>query len=251
MNDFAAPPALANCTGDTSGTHMTKRTALLAGASGLVGGHCLQQLLADDRYERVIVLVRRQMSASAFHPKLVQRVINFDLIPRLPDFPAADDVFCSLGTTINKARTREEFYKVDFTYVHELAKRAAERGAKQFLLVSSLGASARSRVFYSRVKGELEQALRSLSFQGLQVFRPALLVGERTEERFGERMGTILFRALSPVMLGRLRRYRPIPAQTVARAMIRIAHQELHGVNVFESDRITLIGSGDKSKQRR
>ncbi|MCE7933468.1 MAG: oxidoreductase [Chlorobi bacterium CHB2] len=222
---------------------MTKRTALLAGASGLVGGHCLQQLLADDRYERVIVLVRRQLSASAFHPKLVQRVINFDLIPRLPDFPAADDVFCTLGTTIHKARTRDQFYKVDFTYVHELAKRSAECGAAQFLLVSSVGASARSRVFYSKVKGEIEQALRSLRFEGLQVFRPSFLVGERTEERFAERMGTMLFRVLSPLMAGRFRRYRPVAAQTVARAMIQIAHQELHGVNVFESDKIALIGA--------
>ena len=230
---------------------MTKRTALLVGASGLVGGHCLQQLLADDRYERVIVLVRRQLSAAAFHPKLVQRVINFDLIPRLPDFPASDHVFCTLGTTIHKARTRDQFYKVDFTYVHELAKRAVEGGATKFLLVSSIGASARSRVFYSRVKGEVEQALRGLPYQGLQVFRPSFLTGERTEERFGERMGTILFRALSPLMFGGLRRYRPIAAQTVAQAMIWIANQELHGVNVFESDRITLIGSEEQRRQRR
>lgn len=228
---------------------MTKRTALLAGASGLVGGHCLQQLLADDRYDRVIILVRRQMPASMFHPKLVQRVINFDLIPRLLDFPAADDVFCALGTTIHKARTRDQFYKVDFTYVHELAKRSVERGASQFLLVSSIGASARSRVFYSRVKGEIEQALRNLPFEGLQVFRPSFLIGERTEERFGERMGTLLFRALSPLMLGALRRYRPIAAQTVAQAMLRIAHQELHGVNVFESDRIVLIGGEHQNRR--
>lgn len=230
---------------------MTKRTALLAGASGLVGAHCLQQLLADDRYERVIVLVRRQLSASAFHPKLVQRVINFDLIPRLPDFPTADDVFCTLGTTIHKARTRGEFYKVDFTYVHELAKRSAERGATQFLLVSSIGASARSRVFYSRVKGEIEQALRSLPFEGLQVFRPSFLIGERMEERFGERMGVLLFRALSPLMFRGLRRYRPITAQMVAQAMVRVAQQELHGVNVFESDRIVLIGGNHRSQSNR
>src|SRR2546422_227594 len=136
-------------------THVARRTALLAGATGLVGGHVLRLLLADESYQKITVLSRRGLPVTS--PKLQQRLIDFDHLADL-DVPRVDDVFCCLGTTIKKAGSQEAFRKVDFGYVEALARIAARAGAKQFLLVSAIGADAKSRVFYSRVKGETEAA---------------------------------------------------------------------------------------------
>lgn len=214
----------------------TRRKALLAGASGLVGGFCLTELLADPDFDRVVIFLRRELPLS--HPKLRQQVIDFNRVSELTDFPEVDDVFCCLGTTIKKAGTQEAFYRVDFSYVHELARMASLHRARQFLLVSALGAQADSRIFYNRVKGKVEEAVKQLPFVGVQIFRPSFLVGKRKEDRPGERLGMIIFRALSFLMLGPLRKYRPIHAQRVARAMVTLAHQEPKGFNIFESNQI-------------
>ncbi len=121
------------------------RTALILGASGLIGGHCLDLLLRDEAYDQVIVLVRKRLPKN--HPKLTQHEVNFDRISEHTNLLKADDIFCCLGTTIKKAGSQEAFRKVDFTYAHEAAKLAAANGATQFLLVSSLGADAKSSVF--------------------------------------------------------------------------------------------------------
>jgi uncharacterized protein YbjT (DUF2867 family) len=214
------------------------RIALVAGASGLVGGHLLQLLLADDAYARVVTLGRRQLAAQ--HPKLEQRVVEFDTLDALADFPRADDVFCCLGTTIKTAGSQAAFRKVDHDYVLRLA-RAGQRappGARQFLLVSALGADPASRIFYSRVKGEVEAAVRQLPYQGIQIFRPSFLMGERADVRLAERVGVPLARAVAPLLVGPLRRYRPIDAADVARAMVQIAKEAPRGPNVFEYDGI-------------
>ena len=216
------------------------RTALLLGASGLIGGHCLALLLRDEAYDQVIALVRKPLSIT--HPKLTQHGVDFD---RLQDFAyllKADDVFCCLGTTIKKAGSQEAFRKVDFTYAHETAQLAANNGATQFLLVSSLGADAKSSVFYSRIKGEIEAAISALNFASVSIFHPSLLLGERAEFRLGERFAEPIAKALSFFLIGRLRKYRAIEARTVAAAMIKIAKAQIQGVNVYESDRIQAIG---------
>lgn len=215
------------------------RSALLAGASGLIGGQVLRLLLADGDYGLVTVLTRRPLSAG--HPKLVQQVVDFDHLAELAPFPRAHDVFCCLGTTIRKAGSRDAFYKVDFTYVHELARLSATHGANQFLLVSSLGADPGSRVFYSKVKGKVEQAVRALPLHGLHIFRPSLLLGERSEFRPGERAAAILSRAVSWAFVGPLAKYRPIEAEAVARAMVRVAKEGREGVHRYESDAIGVI----------
>lgn len=215
---------------------MNKRTALLVGASGLIGGHCLRELLSEDVYEKVTILVRRELPVK--NSKLVQRIVDFDTLPSLDDFPQADDCFCSLGTTIKNAGSQESFYRVDFTYVNELATLASKHGARQFLMISSLGADAGSRVFYNRVKGEIEEAVKKLPFRGTAIFRPSILRGDRTESRPGERIAGAVMSGLSFLMLGPLRRYRPIHAARVARAIVNVARMDLQGVNVFESDSI-------------
>lgn len=216
-------------------------TALLAGASGLVGRACLARLLEESAYARVIALVRRPLPDA--HPKLEQQVVDFDRLGlEGTEFPAADDVFCCLGTTIKAAGSEAAFRQVDFVYVVSVASLALGRGAKQFLLVSSLGANPKSPIFYSRVKGETEAAIAALPFEGRQVFRPSILVGERTEKRTGERAGIAVMRGVAFAMLGPLRKYRPIAATTVARAMVRVARQAPRGVNIYESDAIERRG---------
>ena len=218
------------------------RTALLAGASGLVGGHLLHLLLSDAAYARVITLARRHLDVH--HPKLDQRVVDLGELDALSDLPHVDDAFCCVGTTIKKAGSQEAFRRVDHDYVLGFARAGQRAGAGQFLLVSALGADPASRIFYSRVKGEIEQAVRQLPFAGIQILRPSFLMGERTEVRLAERIGVPIARALAPLLFGPLRRYRPIDAADVARAMVQIAKEAPRGPNVFEYDGIVVAATG-------
>lgn len=221
---------------------MKTRTALLLGASGLVGGHCLRLLLEDEAYGKVRTLVRRPLSWE--HPRLEQQVIDFDQLEAAPALIAGDDVFCCLGTTMKQAGSRAAFRRVDFTYPHEIAKRALKNGAEQFLIITSLGAHPRSLFYYSRVKGDIEQAIRALDYQGVQIFRPSLLLGDRHPSRLGEKLGMSLGRAFSFLMTGPMRKYRPIGAETVASAMLAIAKKQPKGVNIFPSHHIQAIHDG-------
>ena len=211
------------------------RTALVAGASGLVGGHVLQLLLADLAYERVVTVGRRELPLT--HGKLEQRVFDLGALDTL-GVPHLNAVFCCLGTTIKAAGSQAAFRKVDYDYVVGFARVGQRAGATQFLLVSAIGADPRSRIFYSRVKGEVERAVRELPYKGVQIFRPSFLMGDRREARLGERVGVPIARAVAPLLVGPLRRYRPVHAAEVARAMVRIASEAPRGPNVFEFDEI-------------
>lgn len=211
-------------------------TALIAGATGLVGGHVLQLLLAGGAYERVVAVGRRELATR--YQRLEQRIVDFDTLDALADFPAADDIYCALGTTIKRAGSQEAFRRVDHDYVVALAHAGLRAGATQFLLVSAIGADPNARVFYSRVKGETEAAVRQLPYRGIQIFRPSLLLGERAEFRIGERVATWFAPVVGLALVGPLRRYLPIQATDVAKAMVRIAHEAPRGPNVFEYDGI-------------
>jgi uncharacterized protein YbjT (DUF2867 family) len=215
------------------------KTALLVGASGLVGGHCLQLLLEDQVYTGVTALVRKPLAL--VHEKLAQHVVNFDDLETFSEFLHSDDVYCCLGTTIKKAGSQEAFRKVDFEYPMKLAAFAEHCGANQFLIVSSLGADPHSRIFYNRVKGEVEEAIRKVPFTAIHVFRPSLLLGERKEHRPGEKASAVVMAALRPAMIGPLVKYRAIQARDVAKAMVRVAQMGLQGVNIFESQQIQKI----------
>lgn len=216
-------------------------TALIAGASGLVGGQLLGQLLAATEYERVIAVGRRPLELA--HPKLVQVIAEFASLDAVKNELKADDAFCCLGTTIRVAGSRDAFRAVDHGAVLALAWAAQRGGAGRFFVVSSLGADAQSRVFYNRVKGETEEALRVLDFGTLGIFRPSLLRGPRREFRVGERIGQGVMALVGPLLFGSWRKYRAIEAATVARAMLRCSFgRPGQGDLVFESDEIEDLG---------
>lgn len=216
-------------------------TALIAGATGLVGGLLLRQLLAAPEYDRVIALGRRPVDLA--HPKLVQVTADFAALDKVMAGVLCDDAFCCLGTTIRQAGSRDAFRAVDHGAVLALAWAARRNGARRFFLVSSLGADAHSRFFYNRVKGETEEALAVLGFSTLAIFRPSLLLGSRPEYRLGERISAVCLWLLDPLLLGRLRQFRAIQAEVVARAMLRCSFgRDGQGLLVFPSDEIQDMG---------
>ncbi|WP_274365976.1 oxidoreductase [Paenibacillus thermotolerans] len=219
-----------------------KRTAVIAGATGLVGGILLDWLLASEEYEQVIALVRKPLAME--HPKLTPVNLDFNLLGSL-SVVRADDVFCCLGTTIKKAKTREAFRTVDYEYPVKLADVAARAGAKRFLVISSMGANPRSLFFYNRVKGDMENKLKEAGLPQLYIFRPSLLLGERSESRPGEELGAKWAKRLLPLMVGPLAKYRPIEATQVAYAMYRTAVSDDSGESrlpaVLESDAIASV----------
>jgi uncharacterized protein YbjT (DUF2867 family) len=214
------------------------RSAVIAGASGLVGGFCLQALLQDPHYERVIAYGRRTLPQN--HPKLTSVITDFHSFDGFPD---AADVFCALGTTIRNAGSRAAFRQVDFDYPKALAECAAQHGAVQFVLVSSVGAGARARNFYLRVKGETEREVANLPFRSVHLFRPSLLTGPRAETRPGERVAIAMAGVFGFALRGRLRRYRAIPAEIVGRAMVAAAVRGEPGVSIYEHDAIHWLAS--------
>jgi uncharacterized protein YbjT (DUF2867 family) len=213
-------------------------TALVVGATGLVGGECLKTLLAAGPYERVIALTRRPLQQQ--HPRLVETIVDFDKLEELEPFPAAD-VFCAIGTTIAKAGSQADFLKVDFEYPRIIAERSAAAGAKQFILVTSVGTDPQSSNFYLRVKAQLEKAVTARSFESVHIFRPSFLVGERDEFRLAELLGGTASRALQFAMIGKLRKYRPIPAAKVAAAMVVAAREAMPGRHIYHYDEILAL----------
>ena len=209
------------------------KTALLAGATGLIGSQLLPLLLASERYAKVIVVGRR--AVPTIHPKLVQVVTELDRLEEVRLKLIADDVYCCLGTTMAQAGSKEAFFRVDFLYVVQLAALAASNFAAQFMVVSSMGADAESGIYYSRVKGEMEAAVRQTPFRAIHIFRPSLLLGKRAQPRLGERLGAVGLRLLRPMLRGPLLKYRPVPGTAVAAAMLQAAEDDGGGVRVHEA----------------
>lgn len=187
----------------------------------------LRLLCEDPGCARVTALVRRPLGFT--HPKLSEAPLDSTA-------PSADDFFLCLGTTIKKAGSQAAFRAVDYELPLALARRAGEAGVRRLFLVSSSGADARSSIFYSRVKGELDEAVSRLPFEAVHIFRPSLLLGERSESRPGERFLQRLSPFLFPLMTGPLRRYRPVEARSVALAMVEAWWGEARGVTVRESE---------------
>lgn len=212
------------------------KTALIVGASGLVGQHLLHILLHNDAYEHIVALVRSPLNEQ--HPKLIEHIVDFDRLEEQPSLFAVDDVFCCLGTTIKKAGSQEVMYRIDVDYPYIIAKLSQQQGAQQFLVVSAMGANPQSSIFYSRMKGELEQKLAKLAYPSLSILRPALLIGERNEVRVGERLGAIVAKGTAWLMAGPLRKYKAIEGKQVAQAMFNLSQQDNAGVHIFDNKQL-------------
>ncbi|MBG9733464.1 oxidoreductase [Paenibacillus alvei] len=217
------------------------KRALIAGASGLIGRELLNILLQSDTYDQVYAMVRRPLETK--HPKLTEIVCSFDQLEQVAEQLAVDDVFCCLGTTIKKAKSKEAMYQVDVHYPTSLAKLSKEQGARHFLVVSSMNANMKSPFWYARMKGMLEEQLQHVSFEALSIFRPSLLLGERHESRLLEDLSSKVIRSLFS-LLGR-----PIPsrlaieAKVVALAMFHVANEKRVGVAIYSSNQIEAIAS--------
>ena len=206
------------------------RRALVIGATGLVGQSLVKQILEDDRFSSLVVLGRRPTGLS--HPKLTEHLVNFDRPGDWEKLVQGDVLFSALGTTLKTAGSKEAQYRVDHQYQWEVARAAAANGVRTYVLVSAAMANPESRLFYSRMKGELERDVRSLSFPHLHIFRPGMLKGQRIEFRPGEKVGLAVLKALN--RLGLFKSQKPVPVETVARAMIRVSFSENSTPMVYE-----------------
>jgi uncharacterized protein YbjT (DUF2867 family) len=210
------------------------KTAIIIGSTGLIGSHLLNLLLDSDDYLNVITFVKRD--AGIKHKKLTQHIIDFDKPETYKELVVGDDLFCTIGTTIKKAGNKEAFRKVDFEYPRQFATFALQNKVKQFLIISSLDADAKSGNFYLKTKGEIQDFLKECNFESVSVLQPSLLLGDRKEFRLGEKIGAFFMKTLSFMFLGNLKKYKAIEAKIVAKAMLIIAQQNNSGFKIYESD---------------
>jgi uncharacterized protein YbjT (DUF2867 family) len=215
---------------------MNKKTALVLGTTGLVGTELVKVLVQQNNYEKIHLLVRK--SIQPIDPVCEVHVVDFDKLDTYPELFQVTDVFCCLGTTIKKAKTKEAFRKVDYQYPLEAAKMAVAGGAGSYLIITAMGANSKSLFFYNQVKGDIESALKQLNLPALHIFRPSLLLGDRGEQRFGEDVATKFSGVMNALMVGPLRPFKAIEAKTVARAMAAAAQSEKTGINLYPSDEI-------------
>lgn len=206
---------------------------LIVGSTGLVGRHVLELALADHRVDAVIAPVRKPLPE---HPKLFAPVLDFDHLPEEAPWWQADAVICALGTTIKVAGSQEAFRRVDHDYPLAIARLARHNGVSAYALNSAMGADASSRIFYNRVKGELENDLRVLDFPSLTFVRPGLIGGKRDEFRLGEKIGALVLTVLGPLLP---RAWRINPAEKIAQALLEAAIERKPGVHVVSSDRLS------------
>lgn len=236
--DASAAGAIRN---DAAGDHNVamQRRALVAGPTGLVGREVVLRLLDDPETIEVVAITRRPLAIP--HPKLTEAVVDFAQLQDIAS-PPVDDYYCCLGTTLRQAGSEAAFRDVDLVYPVALARVALAAGATRCFLVSAMGANPASRVFYSRVKGEVEAELSRLPFRTVVVLRPSLLAGERAEFRMGERAALALMRPLRALVPAR---YRAIPAATVARALVAASRSPAPGRFVVESDAIARLATSE------
>ncbi|MCL6573597.1 MAG: NAD(P)H-binding protein [Bacillus sp. (in: Bacteria)] len=218
-----------------------RKTAIVLGASGLVGNELVKILIQQNNYQKIHLLVRKSIEID--EDVCEQHVVDFEQLHTYIELFHVDDVFCCLGTTMKKEKTKEAFRKVDYQFPIEAAKLAKTCGVQKFLIITAMGANSKSLFFYNQVKGDLEAALKKLALPSLHFFRPSLLVGERVEHRFGEKMAEKASVLLNTLMVGPFRPYRAIPAKMVASAMAAIAGSNKTGNHLYLSHEIDrLVG---------
>jgi uncharacterized protein YbjT (DUF2867 family) len=205
------------------------KTAIIIGATGLVGNHLIHLLLYDDRFSRLVVFGRRSLGIQ--HDKLEEHIIDFEKPAEWMHLVKGDVLFSALGTTIKQAGGKSQQYKIDYTYQYDFAQAAAQNQVPAYVLISSASATPESKIFYSRMKGELERDVKTLSFKSITIIQPGLLHGARQKERFGEQMAYKVLNVVNAI--GLFKQYRPIAGKTVAMAMRNAGLQSTPGVHTY------------------
>ena len=211
------------------------KTALLFGASGLVGGHLLNQLIKNNNYSKIKLFVRSVPQIS--DPKIEIIETDFNNLENHNEDIKGDDCFFCIGTTKQNSPDKNEYQRVELEVPKQIAQIAKSNLVNSFIFVSALYANPKSSGNYVRFKGMVEEELKRLNFPKLALMRPSFLMGDRKEKRVGEKIGIFVFKLLSPLLLGPLKKMRPIHSETVAKAMIRAANENLEK-NIFESNEI-------------
>jgi len=210
--------------------------AVIAGASGLIGGLLLEQLLDQEGYAEVLVLVRKKLNIQ--HQKLKQLIVDFDHLDDYENQINGHALFCCLGTTKSKTPDENTYRKIDHDYPVQLAKIGAKNSMQQYHLVSALGADSHSKIFYTRLKGETEEDIKRIRIDSIHIYQPSLLVGNRHEKRTAERFVMVLAKWIDPLLVGSLKKYRSINAATVAKAMVHQSLKNKPGIFTYPSDQI-------------
>ncbi|MDO6808242.1 NAD(P)H-binding protein [Zobellia galactanivorans] len=215
-----------------------RKTAIILGATGLTGGILLRLLLEDDRYGKVKLFSRSSTGLS--HQKIEEHLGDLMQLEQFEADFTGDEVFCCIGTTKSKTPNKEVYRKIDYGIPVAAAKLSAKNGISSFLVMSSMGANAKSNVFYSRLKGEMEEAVLGENIENTYLFRPSLIGGKREEKRIGELLFKQLMKVVNLVLAGPLEKYRSIKPETIAKAMIRVANGA-YTTPIIESDKIKKI----------
>ena len=217
------------------------KTALVFGSSGLIGGHLLYQLIENDNYNKIKLFVRSETSIN--EPKIEIIKTDFNYLENHKEDIKGDDCFLCIGTTKQNSPDKNEYKKVELDIPKKIAQIARANLVNSFIFVSSIYANPKSSGDYVKFKGLVEEELKKLNFSNLGILRPSFLIGSRKENRVGEKIGILTFRLLSPLLLGPLKKMKPINSEKVAKAMIKVANENL-GKIIFESDEIVEITSG-------
>ena len=217
------------------------KTALVFGSSGLIGGHLLDQLIKNDNYNKIKLFVRSEIIIN--EPKIESIKTDFNNLESCKDNIKGDDCFFCIGTTKQNSPDKNEYQKVELEIPKKIAEIAKANLVNSFIFISSIYANPKSSGDYVKFKGLVEEELKKLKFSNLGILRPSFLMGDRKENRVGEKIGVLTFRLLSPLLLGPLKKMKPINSENVAKAMIKIANENL-GKTVFESDEIVELTSG-------
>jgi uncharacterized protein YbjT (DUF2867 family) len=220
--------------------------AIIFGSTGLIGANILKLLNSSNEFTSITSFVRKRSDITP--TKVKEIVTDFQNIEEFKDEFACDVCFISLGTTIKQAGSQEKFKEVDYTLVFNIATLCKNMDVKSVLVVSSLGADPNSSVFYSRIKGEMERDVSKMELNSLYFFRPSLLLGDRKDFRIGEKVGEVISGTFSFFFVGGLKKYKPISAEIVAKAMLRISLLFKTGIHFFESDEISDLDAVISSK---
>jgi uncharacterized protein YbjT (DUF2867 family) len=204
------------------------RSVLVIGSTGLVGSECIRLLSADPTCTRVVALTRNPATIFPASTKLEIKVVDFDNLEKHKDLFAVDQIICALGTTMRKTPSQDVYRKIDYGYPLEAAKHGLAHGATHYLVVTAVGANAKSSIFYNRLKGELEDALALLDYRSLTIARPSVLIGERLEPRRSEKIAWKLG-FLTP------KKYKPVTAVNVAKALVKSAREDLPGMRIVQN----------------